>query len=250
MAAGSPTNRRYQGPRSRHSPTPSVGGAAPIVSVACGGNGGPLSLAPVSQRTVLILVRHGETPANLDGVWHGSTDSPLTARGEQQAARVATHVGAAYADAAAVYTSDLQRARRTAEAIGQALAREARLERGLREYDLGSWEGKTYGDLHDTHDLWHHMKTNPHFAPHGGESPNGVTERFTNALSSIAARHPGERVVVVAHGGAFSLAMGALLHGHYSHWHPVMENCAVSELVLEPRPALLSFNYTDHLAGV
>ena len=216
----------------------------------CDPAGPSLSLAPVNSRTVLILVRHGETSANLDGVWHGATDSPLTARGERQAARVAAHLGAAYTDAAAIYTSDLQRARRTAEAIGETLDRETVTERGLREYDLGSWEGKTYADLQGTHDLWHHMKTDPHFAPHGGESPQAVTQRFTGALASIAANHAGERVVVVAHGGAFSLAMGSLLNGHYSKWHPVMDNCGVSELALDPQPELLRFNFTDHLAGV
>ena len=47
-----------------------------------------------------------------------------------------------------------------------------------------------------------------------------------------------------------SMAMGAILAGSYREWHPVMENCAVSELVFAPAPALLSFNFTDHLAGL
>ena len=77
-----------------------------------------------------------------------------------------------------------------------------------------------------------------------------VTERFTGALRRIAAGHPGERVIVVAHGGAMSMGLGDLLDGDYSSWRRMMENCAVSELVIEPAPELLSFNHTDHLEGL
>jgi probable phosphoglycerate mutase len=204
----------------------------------------------VEAATVLILVRHGETPANIDGVWHGSIDSALTERGQQQAMRVAKHVGETYTDATAIYTSDLQRARLTADAIGTALGHESRLDPALREYDLGSWEGKTFSELHEVHDFWHYIKLDPDFAPHGGESPRCVADRFTRALRQIADDHPGERVIVVAHGGAFSMAMGSILHGSYTEWHPVMANCGVSELVLDPRAELLRFNYTDHLDGL
>ena len=58
-------------------------------------------------RATLIVVRHGETSANLSGVWHGSTDTPLTERGRAQAARVAAFLAEAYADATAVYTSGM-----------------------------------------------------------------------------------------------------------------------------------------------
>jgi probable phosphoglycerate mutase len=204
----------------------------------------------MAEHTVLTLIRHGETPANLDGVWHGSTDTPLTERGLQQALRVARHVAERHADAAALYASDLQRARETARAIEQALALPLVLDARLREYDLGQWEGKTYRELHEEHRLWHHMKRDPDFAPHGGESPRQVTNRFTDALRRIAAAHPGERVLVVAHGGALAMALGALLDGDGGSWRRVMDNCAVTELVIEPKPELLSFNHTAHLDGI
>lgn len=201
-------------------------------------------------RTVLTLVRHGETCANLEGVWHGSTDTPLTERGRAQAQRVARHLAGSHADATALYASHLQRARHTAEAISAALGLAVRVEEGLGEFHLGSWEGISYRDLFQQHRLWHHMKQDPDFAPHGGESPRQVIERFTAALERIAHAHPGERVVVVAHGGALSMGLAQLLDGDYSDWRRVMENCAVSELTLEPRPELLSFNVTAHLEGL
>jgi broad specificity phosphatase PhoE len=202
------------------------------------------------EQTILTLVRHGETSANLDGVWAGSTDTPLTERGRLQAERVARYIVEKHGDAAALYSSELQRARDTALAIGTALGLDLRTDAALAEYDLGSWEGKTYRDLQTEHQLWDRMRDDLDFAPHGGESPRQVAERFTGALRRIAAAHPVERVVVVAHGGALTLALGDLLDGDIRQWRRVMKNCAVSELVIEPEPALLSFNHTDHLEGV
>ncbi len=202
------------------------------------------------EQTILTLVRHGETSANLDGVWHGSTDTPLTERGRRQAERVARYLVEKHGDAAALYSSGLQRARETALAVGAALGLELRTDAALREYDLGSWEGKTYRDLQTEHQLWDRMRDDLDFAPHGGESPRQVAARFTGALRRIATAHPAARVVVVAHGGALTLALGDLLDGDIRQWRRVMKNCAVSELVIEPEPALLSFNHTDHLDGI
>ena len=71
---------------------------------------------------LLTIVRHGETAANTDGVWHGSTDTPLSERGHRQAAAVGAHLAGIDAGFSVVYSSPLQRARHTAEAIAQQLA--------------------------------------------------------------------------------------------------------------------------------
>lgn len=201
------------------------------------------------RAATLVVVRHGETSANTDGVWHGSTDTELTARGHAQAERVAARLARECADAVAVYASDLRRARDTADPIGRALGLEVRTARDLREFDLGRWEGKTYQELFTQHRLWDHMRADPHFAPHGGESPLAVAERLCGALRGISDRHPGERVVVVSHGGALSLGLGLLLDGDYAQWRRVMDNCAVSELTLDPLE-LLRFNDTSHLDAI
>lgn len=200
--------------------------------------------------SVLTVVRHGETSANLEGVWHGSTDTPLSERGRLQAARVAAHVAERFADVAALYTSPLQRALHTAEPIGRACRLEARVDAALREYDLGRWEGRSYRELYEVERFWDRIREDPDFAPHGGESPRQVAERLAGALRRIATEHTGQRVVVVSHGGALSMAFGLLTEGSYQRWTRVMGNCAVSELVLEPRPAFLSFNATEHLEGL
>jgi probable phosphoglycerate mutase len=204
----------------------------------------------MDRPSVLTIVRHGQTAANVDGVWHGSTDTPLTPLGRRQAARVADWLRRHHPESAALYTSDLRRAHDTARAIAAALGLAARVERALREYDLGAWEGVSFRELWERHRLWERMRADPHHSPHGGESPLAVTTRLVDALRRIAAAHPGERVVVVTHGGALSMALGHLLDGDYTRWDRVMGNCTVSDLVLEPRPALLRFAVCEHLDGV
>jgi broad specificity phosphatase PhoE len=201
-------------------------------------------------QAILTLVRHGETSANIDGVWHGATDTALTERGLAQAERVARYLEEHHGDATAIYSSHLRRARDTARAIGAVTGRQLHIDQDLREFDLGSWEGKTFEELYHEQRLWDHMRTDPDFAPHGGESPRQVALRSSAALRRIARTHRGERVIVVAHGGALSLGLGVLLEGDYARWQRVMDNCAVSELVLEPAPELLSFNHVAHLDGL
>jgi probable phosphoglycerate mutase len=200
--------------------------------------------------TILTLIRHGQTEANAQGVWHGSIDTPLSSRGHEQAQRVARYIAAEHSDAVALYSSPLQRARNTALAIAQSTGLAVEVEEGLAEYDLGSWEGKTYRALQEEHQMWHHIKTDPDFAPHGGESPRQVVDRLVAALRQIAARHAGKRIVAVSHGGAMTMAFAEILAGSYTSWERVMSNCGVSELVLEPKPSLLSFDHTEHLADL
>ena len=204
----------------------------------------------MNDPALLLVVRHGETAANTGGVWHGSTDTPLSERGHLQAARVGAHVADRYPDVRRIFTSPLQRARHTAEAIGRALSLEPQPVAELSEFDRGSWEGKTYQELHETHRLWHNIKRDPHFAPHGGESPRQVTDRLTGALRDIADRHPGEQTVVVAHGGSLSMAFAELIDGDYSQWRGVMGNCALSELSFGPAPVLGLFDQQEHLEGI
>ncbi len=206
-------------------------------------------LRPAMEKrpTVLTIVRHGQTSANLDGVWHGSTNTALTPHGRRQAAAVGDWIHAHLQPVVAVYASPLDRAHHTARAIGDRLGLAPELDADLAEYDLGRWEGMSFETLFEEKKLFHHMKTDPGYRPHGGESPRQVGDRLAGALRRIAERHPGERAVVVSHGGALSIAFGVLLENDYGSWGRMMKNCAVSELVLEPRAELLRFNYTDHL---
>ena len=200
------------------------------------------------EPAILTIVRHGQTSANVDRVWHGSIDTELTALGLEQARRAATAVGALDPRATALYASPLRRARDTAQAIGAVLGLTVSVEPDLAEYHLGEFEGRPYTDLIRDHRLFERMAREPDWNPGGGESPRQVATRGAGALRRIAARHPGERVVVVSHGGALTLTLSFLLDGDISEWKRVMDNCAITELALDPSPQLLSFNCVTHLS--
>jgi len=198
--------------------------------------------------TRVTLVRHGETSANALRVWHGSTDTALTPAGQRQAQRVAEHLAANHGDASALYASPLTRARDTARPIAERLGLTARIEEDLREYHLGAWEGISYAELVREHRLFERMQADPDWQPGGGESARQVAERLAGQLAAIAARHAGERVIVVSHGGALTLGLGLLLDRELSAWRRVMDNCAISDLVFDPAPSLVRWNDVAHLA--
>jgi probable phosphoglycerate mutase len=182
---------------------------------------------------------HRRRLARLDGY-------ALTARGRAQAERVAARLARECSDLVAVHTSDLRRARSTRRCRSRAPSgSRSAPTAACASSTSGAGRARPTGSLTE-HRLWDHMRADPHYAPHGGESPLGVAERVCEALRRIALRHPAERVVAVSHGGALSLAFGLLLDGDCSQWRRVMDNGAVTELTLEPL-ALLRFNDTSHL---
>jgi broad specificity phosphatase PhoE len=144
----------------------------------------------VSAATTLVLVRHGETPANLERVWHGSTDTPLSERGLAQARHVAERLAASEPRPSFLYTSPLQRAVHTAREIGGVLGLAPQVDAELSEYALGSWEGRSYRELLEREDFWGRIARDPDFAPEGGESVRQVAERFARAVARCGGSPP------------------------------------------------------------
>ena len=198
----------------------------------------------------ITLVRHGETSANVQGVWHGTTDTALNARGRTQAARVALHLARTRPDARVLYASPLARAHDTAAAIGARLGLPVRTHEGLREYHLGAWEGLSFHELGRRHNLFERMEREPDWRPGGGESPRMVGERCGRALAEIAEHNKGARALVVTHGGALALGLGWLLDGADTRIHEPVDNASVSEVRFTPAARLLFLNHTHHLHGV
>jgi 2,3-bisphosphoglycerate-dependent phosphoglycerate mutase len=164
--------------------------------------------------TTLLLVRHGETDWNAEGRLQGHTDRPLNDYGRRQARELAERLaGEERVDA--VYTSDLGRARETAEIVGARLGLPVGIDPDLREKDWGTWEGLT-GDERVLVELV-------------GESTEAHRERVMRALDRIAASHPSGRVVVVTHGGSLRRVQAAL-HGIAE---PVIDNCSVWACVID-----------------
>ncbi len=155
--------------------------------------------------TTLLLVRHGETDWNAAGRLQGQTDTLLTDHGRRQARKLAEELACDGIDA--VYASDLARARETAEIVAARLGLPIVLDPDLRERDWGSWEGLTSAER-DAVELV-------------GESAQAHRERVLRALRRIALDHPGQRVLVVTHGGSLRRVQAATLGIAL----PVLDNC-------------------------
>ncbi|HUZ16194.1 MAG TPA: histidine phosphatase family protein [Gaiellaceae bacterium] len=138
--------------------------------------------------TTLLLVRHGETDWNAERRWQGHADVPLNARGRAQAQTLAEQL-AAGEPVSVVYTSDLARARDTAEIVARRLGVEVVPDRDLREIDVGSRQGRTWSEIDDA-PAW------------DGEPKEAHARRIVTALLRIATAHDRERVLVVTHGGS------------------------------------------------
>lgn len=205
--------------------------------------------------TRIIAVRHGETAWNVDTRIQGQLDIGLNAQGQWQA----ESVGAALAEESIdrIYSSDLQRAHSTAQAIARharnITAREVALHQGLRERGFGSFEGETWADIAqkwpDQSLRW--KQRDPHFAPPGGETPTELLARVSATVNDIAARHAGEHIVLVAHGGVmdmlYRLATRQELHAPRT-WH--LGNAAINRLLWTPESlTLVGWGDVRHLDG-
>lgn len=197
----------------------------------------------------LLLLRHGQILANREGRWHGSTDSLLTSQGRRQVKRTARHIARAAPTLEAIYTSPLQRCRDTAQIIADRMKMEYIVDEGLREYAIGDWEDIPFKQLAEEHRFFETTRNDPDFAPPGGESLKEVAGRIVTAIREIHDRHEGEaRILLVGHGAAMAVALGALLDENPSEWtnYP-LANCGLTELMLSPAPYVNFLNSTYHL---
>jgi probable phosphoglycerate mutase len=157
----------------------------------------------------VFLARHGETDWNLAGRWQGHTDVPLIATGRAQALALAERLRGR--GIAAVATSDLSRARATAEIVAATLGVPlALVDRDLREQRFGRFEGLTPRECEERHpDEWARYAVDPRPGPPGGESRAALLERVLRALHVAAARLPCAPLVVT-HGGAMRALLGSI----------------------------------------
>lgn len=202
------------------------------------------------ESTRVIAVRHGETAWNVDTRIQGQLDIELNDTGLWQAGRVAKAL--VEEPIAAIYASDLARAWQTAQAIADLHQLEVTTDAGLRERAFGHFEGRTFADidavLPDQARLW--RTRDPEFAPEGGESLLTFRERITRTADRIAARHPGELVVMVAHGGVMDvLYRAATGQGLQAPRTWELGNAAINRLLWTPQGfTLVGWADTRHLS--
>lgn len=202
------------------------------------------------EPTRIVAVRHGETSWNVDARIQGQTDIGLNDTGRWQARRV----GRALAGEAisTIYTSDLGRAHETARSIAEVAGAAIVPHPGLRERCFGLFEGRTFDEIHrewpEHADNW--RRRIPEWQPpQGGESLLQLRERVTRTMESLASRHAGEQIVVVAHGGVldalYRVATGQEVNSPRT-W--ALPNGAINRLLWTPQGfTLVGWSDTQHL---
>jgi glucosyl-3-phosphoglycerate phosphatase len=159
----------------------------------------------------LLVVRHGRTEWNATGRFQGMGDPPLDQVGEHQAAALAVEL--APMRPSAVVSSDLRRARCTAAAVAAATGLDVEVDAGLREVDLGTWEGLTRDEAEAAYpDEYRRWRDGEDIRRGGGETVAEAGSRAAAALLGLAGRAaPGDGpMVVVTHGIVLQAALDAL----------------------------------------
>lgn len=184
--------------------------------------------------TTILLARHGESDWNRTKRWQGFADRPLTDLGRRQAMELAARLEETELDA--VYSSDLQRARETAEIVARSKHLDVQTVRDLREVDVGSWSGLTRAEAEarypDAYARW--LQGDEGWDD--GETYDQLGERVVRAIQRIAKEHDGQRVLIVAHGGTIraihAAALGIDVHA-YRRIQRVEPNATLSAVCVD-----------------
>jgi probable phosphoglycerate mutase len=199
----------------------------------------------------LIAIRHGETEWNVQSREMGQLDSPLTDRGVLQASAIAKRLSGCRFEA--LYSSDLGRAIRTAQIISSATGREPLLDAGLRERNMGIFQGLTKAEMSAQfpQEYADYRRIGHTYRIPQGESGQERLGRSVRVLTEIAMRHVDQTVVVVTHGG---FLMGFFEHvlgmtpGNGSRFR--RQNAAFNSFrYLGGAWSLETWNDTSHLAS-
>ncbi len=181
--------------------------------------------------TDVVLVRHGETEFNREGVFRGRYDVGLNDAGHRQARSVAEAL--ASPSIAAVYSSPLSRAVDTARPIADRHGVELRVDEAFHNIDLGEWQGAKKDVVRETQpDAWALWTTEPErLRIPGGETLAQIRARAFPRLAELAESHDGRRIAIVSHRSVIRVLAGAVLgmtEGYF--WRFYMDNAGYSLL--------------------
>jgi broad specificity phosphatase PhoE len=202
----------------------------------------------------LILVRHGETDYNRDGLALGQADAPLNETGLRQAA--ALEFALASEKIAVIYASPLRRTMATAEAIASPHGLSVTADERLIEMDIGELEGMTGAEMVKQHpDLmenWGGAKGPTYRMPGSEDRFVDVQARARAAIEEMLAGHPDETVVAVTHNFVILGTLAWLIGIQLADFRRLRQSvAAISRLELRPGHAqVITLNDTCHLAGV
>jgi len=214
--------------------------------------------ANTQGRLRLYLIRHGEVEGAVSGKLLGRTDAPLSERGLEQSRQLAKNLSAA--QISAIYSSDLQRARVTAETIGIHHRLKVQQSSAWREIDMGEWEGRTLAALHEeARRLVAQLFNDPaSFKYPGGESFAAFTARVQRALDELLITHETGEVALIAHGAVCRAIIGNVLGMPTRNWLRLAQDYGCLNVIdwydVNPELRLLNGGYaggpaSDELVG-
>lgn len=187
-----------------------------------------------TNQVEIVLIRHGKTEGNKEKRYIGRTDQPLS---EEEIAGIKENLGR-YPSVEKVYASPMKRTRQTAELIYPGQASE--LVDGLREMDMGVFEGKNHAELKNrpSYILW--VATRGKISIPGGESMKDFGKRTMDAFTQVLGDMQAEgikRSAVVAHGGTIMSIVSQLADDDYYKY--MVNNGAGFRLTLDDDGKLL-----------
>lgn len=160
----------------------------------------------------LYLVRHGETNGNVHQWYQGSTDVPLNEKGIAQATCLSQFLKDV--PFTAIYSSPLERAKRTAEIVAKPHGLQVQTYKELAEINFGVWEGHTYKEITETWpgEIEAFYNSNGNMRARGGESFREVMDRITPKTKELLAKHQdGDTVLIASHGASIRCLLFGLL---------------------------------------
>ena len=200
---------------------------------------------PSNARKEIVFVRHAQSQANLDGVWNGKSDGPLSAVGEESLEALGERLSTWEFDA--VISSSLQRARLTAESFSDQVV----IDDAFIEIDLGQWEGMHFSDVQEKHGEELKRALADRTLPMGGtgESIEQSSQRALGAVDRLFGEmSDGQRVAVVTHGGFMQSILRRHMAGDEGRLHAFTSNTGITAITNQfGRPRLVTFNDTGHL---
>jgi probable phosphomutase (TIGR03848 family) len=200
----------------------------------------------VPGATLLLLVRHGQTPTTGAILPGRAPGLHLSDDGRAQATAVAERIAPFASKVAAVYASPLERTRETAAPIAAAVGRKVSIDKGLLEADFGGWTGAELKTLFKKPE-WKMVQNRPsHFRFPEGESFAEMQLRICSSIDRLVAKHPGEVVVAVSHADPIKAAVAQAMGCHLDLFQRIVVSpCSVTALAYAPGgPIVLCVNST------
>ena len=207
-----------------------------------------------SQRpTLVLLVRHGQTPTTGIELYGRKPGVHLSDKGLDQAKNVAQRISAMGRQRfEAIYCSPLERTKQTAQAISSELQLKVKQDRGLLELDVGDWTGRKLTQLRKLKS-WSSVQKYPSgFRFPNGESFTEMQTRMAGTVNRLVERHPGKAIVAVSHADPIRALVAHAMGTHLDLFQrTVVSPCSVTAILYTSNgPVVLSVNNTGELSDL